>query len=165
MKRNYTTLAYRGLTYYNFKGGSYWLADAFSVIPPGVAKIIPIPSQSIRDALYSHTYSPANVCSFMINIELRRGGVYPSNEQKAMTTGTVVRSWSYVMTRTRNLDINKTVIPDADDVMNIDPNYSYWYHLKWGKNGIWVDGINLAGQTGIVRRIRVGIRQYSDSTR
>ena len=149
MKRNHALLtAQNGLKYYNFKAGSYWLSDGFSIIPVGVTKIIPIPEQSIRDALYSH----ADYCSFMISLELRRGSIHPRDEQEAATTGTVIRSWNYVMTRTRNLDINKSIIPDTDDMMNIDPNYRYWYYIKWGKNGIWVDGINLAGQTGIVRR-------------
>lgn len=121
-------------------------------IPFGVSKIIPIPSQYLRDAAFSRAGESGYYSNFMVTLELRKHSVHPSNESEASSMGTVVRSWNFNLVQTKNLDINSSVLSEVDVELNIDPSYRYWYYMKWGKNGVWTAGIDLGVQTGIVRR-------------
>ena len=155
MKRNHAIVDYgegSGFLFYTCGEGSYWLADGYSIIPFGVSKIIPLPKQYLRDVTFTRAGEPEMYSNFMVTLELRRSNVHPNNAQEAMNNGVVVRSWQFNLVQTKHLDITTAILPEVDTELDIDPNYRYWYHLRWGKNGTWTAGFDLAGQTGIVRK-------------
>ena len=138
--------------YYSFGGGSYWLDDGYYNVPFGTSKIVTIPTQQLTNVMFQYAGDPDFWSSFNVVITLKRHSAHPKTNAEAEAWGTTIRSWVFTMSQCRSINLNSSIIADVDQDLTIDANYRYFYHIKYGKNGVTVGGVNLAGQAAIVRK-------------